>query len=139
MNLTAPTAVAALRATFLDLLREGLGDFCSFEDGARSIAMACCARAMSESLEERDHELAAPRAEGVASYLRRHAVEIGGGSRSTFPGALVSSYNQRGRAGSTRAPPPSTASGPTSATRPPAPRWDGDQQKLYADKLYLLQ
>ena len=31
------------------------------------------------------------------------------------------------------------APGPTSATRPPAPRWDGDQQKLYADKPYLLQ
>ena len=71
MNLTVPAAVAALRAAFLDLLREGPGDFGSFEGGARAIAMACCARAMSESLEERDRELAASRPRGSRVHSRR--------------------------------------------------------------------
>ena len=71
MNLTVPAAVAALRTAFLDLLREGPGDFGSFEGGARSIAMACCARAMSESLEERDCELAASRPRGSRVHSRR--------------------------------------------------------------------
>lgn len=71
MNLTVPAAVAALRTAFLDLLREGPGDFGAFEDGARSIAMACCARAMSESLEERDRELAASRPRGSRVHSRR--------------------------------------------------------------------
>ena len=59
MNLTAPAAVAAFEAAFLDMLREGPGGFGAFESEARSVALASCAEAMSRALEARDRELAA--------------------------------------------------------------------------------
>ncbi|WP_158574823.1 hypothetical protein [Collinsella sp. AF08-23] len=48
MNLTAPAAVAAFEAAFLDMLREGPGGFGAFESEARSVALASCAEAMSD-------------------------------------------------------------------------------------------
>lgn len=54
MNLTAPAAVAAFEAAFLDMLREGPGGFGAFESEARSVALASCAEAMSRALEARD-------------------------------------------------------------------------------------
>lgn len=50
MNLTAPAAVAAFEAAFLDMLREGPGGFGAFESEARSVALASCAEAMSRAL-----------------------------------------------------------------------------------------
>ncbi len=99
----------------------------------RSEGAEACAAAIDALVEgERAHA----GAEGVAAYLRRHAAEIGGSARSrgTLPGGPAHAYNPRGWAGSTRSPRPSWASGPTSATRRPAPRWGGDQQQLYADR-----
>ena len=52
MNLTAPAAVAALESAFLDMLREGPAGFGAFESGARSLALACCAEAMSRALDD---------------------------------------------------------------------------------------
>ena len=69
MNLTAPAAVAALETAFLDMLREGPGGSGAFEFGARSVALPCCAEAMSRALEERDRELAASRPAGLRVHL----------------------------------------------------------------------
>ncbi len=50
MNLTVPAAAAALETAFLDMLREGAGGFGAFESEARSVALSCCAEAMSRAL-----------------------------------------------------------------------------------------
>lgn len=71
MNLTVPAAVAALETAFLDMLREGPGGFGAFESGARSVALASCAEAMSRALEARDRELAASRPKGLRVHSRR--------------------------------------------------------------------
>ena len=71
MNLTAPAAVAAFEAAFLDMLREGPGGFGAFESEARSVALASCAEAMSRALEARDRELAASRPKGLRVHSRR--------------------------------------------------------------------
>lgn len=71
MNLTAPAAVAAFETAFLDMLREGPGGFGAFESGARSVALASCAEAMSRALEARDRELAASRPRGLRVHSRR--------------------------------------------------------------------
>lgn len=71
MNLTVPAAVAALETAFLDMLGEGPGGFGAFESGARSVALSCCAEAMSRALEERDRELAASRPKGLRVHSRR--------------------------------------------------------------------
>ena len=71
MNLTAPAAVAAFETAFLDMLREGPGGFGAFESGARSVALASCAEAMSRALEARDRELAASRPKGLRVHSRR--------------------------------------------------------------------
>lgn len=71
MNLTVPAAVAALETAFPGMLREGPGGFGAFESGARSVALSCCAEAMSRALEERDRELAASRPAGLRVHSRR--------------------------------------------------------------------
>lgn len=71
MNLTAPAAVAALETAFLDMLRAERGGFGAFESGARSVALASCAEAMSRALEARDRELAASRPKGLRAHSRR--------------------------------------------------------------------
>ena len=84
---------------------------------------------------EQELEREVRRLEAQVAYLKKSiALKAELGSRSTLPGARTGAYNPRGGAGSTRSPRPSRASGPTSATRPPVPRWDGDQQQLYADE-----
>lgn len=47
MNLTVPAAAAALETAFLDMLRAESGGFGAFESEARSVALSCCAEAMS--------------------------------------------------------------------------------------------
>ena len=49
----------------------GPGGFGAFESGARSVALSCCAEAMSRALEERDRELAASRPKGLRVHSRR--------------------------------------------------------------------
>ena len=71
MNLTVPAAVAALETAFLGMLREGPGGFGAFESEARSVALSCCAEAMSRAPEERDRELAASRPAGLRVHSRR--------------------------------------------------------------------
>lgn len=71
MNLTVPAAVAALESAFLGMLRDGPAGFGAFESGARSVALACCAEAMSRALEARDRELAASRPAGLRAHSRR--------------------------------------------------------------------
>ena len=71
MNLTAPAAVAAFETAFPGMLREGPGGFGAFESGARSVALASCAEAMSRALEARDRELAASRPKGLRVHSRR--------------------------------------------------------------------
>ena len=71
MNLTAPAAVAALETAFPGMLREGPGGFGAFESGERSVALSCCAEAMSRALEARDRELAASRPKGLRARSRR--------------------------------------------------------------------
>ena len=63
--------MAALETAFLDMLREGPGGFGAFESEARSVALSCCAEAMSRALKERDRELAASRPAGLRVHSRR--------------------------------------------------------------------
>lgn len=71
MNITVPAAVAALGPAFLGMLRSGVAGFGAFESGARSVALACCAEAMSRALEARDREFAALRPAGLRAHSRR--------------------------------------------------------------------
>lgn len=71
MDLTVPAAVAALESAFPGMLREGPACFGAFELGARSVALASCAEAMSRALEARDRELAASRPAGLRVHSRR--------------------------------------------------------------------